>query len=169
MRNHTSNLFKKTRKLVVEEETKLYFLLMSFNVFLNFQLRWHSLLQMSQLKLFGLSWDSECISRSTLNSNVWYHSLHECRSIRCLRAHLMATWAGQAHWKFVNVKWSLLAVLSTRMCYIVGYTKYIVSLAPDVHCMFTSGILHMYIICWQLEYSRCQHIIYIWSNPDVNI
>jgi hypothetical protein len=48
--------------------------------------RWHSLLQKSQPKLFGLWWDSKCISRSTFNSNVWYHSLHECRGILCLSA-----------------------------------------------------------------------------------
>jgi hypothetical protein len=43
--------------------------------------RWHSLLQKSQPKLFGLWWDSKCISRST-----FYHSLHECRGILCLIA-----------------------------------------------------------------------------------
>jgi hypothetical protein len=31
-----------------------------------------------------------------------------------------------------------------------------------------SGVLQMSTYNVHLEYSRCQHIMYIWSTPDVN-
>ena len=39
---------------------------------------------------------------------------------------------------------------------------------PDIHYLLTPGVLHLYIICWHLEHSRCTLYNDIWSTPDVH-